>query len=64
MADTNLVQVGDVVVVMGKVLGLLWMRNPMTITFQKEQQAAIPGRAVTAGQQVPNSSKKGEPACA
>jgi hypothetical protein len=64
MADTNLVQVGDVVVVMGKVLGLLWMRNPMTITFQKEQQAPVPGRAVTAGRQVPRSSKKGDPACA
>lgn len=59
--DTNKppTQVGDVVVVMGKVLGLLWMRNPMTITFQEEQQATIPGRSVTAGRQVPKSSKKG-----
>lgn len=64
MADTYLMQVGDVVVVMGKVLGLLWMRNPMTITFQEEQQATIPGRSVTAGRQVPKSSKKGDPACA
>lgn len=57
---THLVQVGNAVVVMARVLGLLWMRNPLTILYQEEQKAAIPACTIRGGRQQPQCSKKGD----
>lgn len=53
-------QEGNAVIVMAKVLGLLWMRNPLAILYQKEHQAPVPACPVQSGQRQPESSKKGD----
>ncbi|CAL5227530.1 g10519 [Coccomyxa viridis] len=59
--DTNRppVEVGSVVLVMARVLGLLWMCNPLAIVHHKEQQGLVPARAILSGRQQPESLKKG-----
>ncbi len=53
-------QVGSVVIVMARVLGLLWLRNPLAIVHHREQQALIPACTVLSGRQQPESSKSGD----
>lgn len=55
-----MMQEGNAVIVMAKVLGLLWMRNPLAILYQKEHQAPVPACPVQSGQRQPESSKKGD----
>ena len=57
-------QVGSVVLVMARVLGLLWMCNPLAIVHHKEQQGLVPARTILSGRQQPESLKKGRcPLC-
>lgn len=53
-------QAGSVVIVMARVLGLLWMRNPLAIVHQSEQRAPVPACGVRSGREQPRSSKKGD----
>ena len=53
-------QVGQATIVMARVLGLLWMRNPLRIVYQGEQKAPVPACGVRAGRRQSNSCKKGE----
>ena len=53
-------QVGSVVVVMARVLGLLWMRNPLAIVHSSEQRAPVPARNIRSGREQPRSSKTGD----
>ena len=55
-----MMQEGNTVIVMAKVLGILWMRNPLAILYQKEHQAPVPACLVQSGQRQPESSKKGD----
>ena len=57
-------QVGSVVIVMARVLGLLWMRNPLAIVHHAEQQGVVPAHAVEYGRQQPPRFKKGDALCA
>lgn len=57
-------QVGSVVIVMARVLGLLWMRNPLAIVHHKEQRGVVPACTIESGRQQPESFKKGTALCA
>ena len=48
------------VLVMARVLGLLWMSNPLAIVHHKEQQGLVPACTVLSGRQQPQSLKKGD----
>ena len=45
--DTNRpdVKVGAEVCVMARLLGLMWMSNPLRIAYVSEKEAALPGKA-------------------
>ncbi|CAK0753815.1 hypothetical protein CVIRNUC_002249 [Coccomyxa viridis] len=53
------IEVGQATIVMARVLGLLWMRNPLRIVYQGEQKAPVPACAVRAGRRQSKSCKKG-----
>ena len=53
-------QVGAVVMVMARVLGLLWMRNPLAVVHHSEQRGLIPACTILSGRQQPESSKSGD----
>ena len=53
-------QVGQATIVMARVLGLLWMRNPLRIVHQGEHKAPVPACTVRAGRRQSKSCKKGE----
>jgi hypothetical protein len=52
-------QVGEHVIVMAHVLGLLWMRNPLRMLFAEEKKGAVPAMTIVAGRSQPPSRKKG-----
>ncbi len=53
-------QVDSVLIVMARVLGLLWMRNPLAIVHHKEQPGLVPACPILSGRQQPESLKKGD----
>ena len=59
--DTNkpAVAVGAEVRVMARLLGLLWMSNPLRIAYVSEKKAALPGKAHLKATTQPPCSAKG-----
>ncbi|KAK9906596.1 hypothetical protein WJX75_004704 [Coccomyxa subellipsoidea] len=60
-ADTNrpAVKVGEHVIVMAQVLGLLWMCNPLRIVYVREEKGLLPATASLKARQQPACSKRG-----
>ncbi|CAL8462562.1 g2095 [Coccomyxa elongata] len=59
--DTNRpeVKVGEHVIVMAKVLGLLWMCNPLRIVYAREEKASMPATALLKASRQPACTRKG-----
>ncbi|BDA46429.1 probable UPF0548 protein At2g17695 [Coccomyxa sp. Obi] len=59
--DTNRpeVKVGEHVIVMAQVLGLLWMCNPLRIVYAREEKAYMPATALLKASRQPACTRKG-----
>ncbi|EIE23935.1 hypothetical protein COCSUDRAFT_32909 [Coccomyxa subellipsoidea C-169] len=59
--DTNrpAVKVGEHVIVMAQVLGLLWMCNPLRILYAKEEKGLIPAAAMLRARRQPACTSRG-----